>query len=80
MDAIKKRINRTSFSISANAQLLDSNCLKSLSKISPLSQVVNVNEGNLSNSESIGGLKVDFNIDKEVDLFDLAMDADQDQS
>lgn len=33
---IKKHINETFFSILANAQLLNSNCLKLPSKISPL--------------------------------------------
>lgn len=45
-----------------------------------MSQVVNANEGDLSNSESIAGLEADLNIDKGADLFDLATDADQDRS
>lgn len=79
-DEIEKCINGTSSSISANAQLSNSNCPKLPSKVSPLSQVVNANEGDLSNSESIAGSKADFNFDGEVNLFDRAMDADQDRS
>ena len=78
-DEIEKRINGTSSSTFVNAWLSNSNRPKPPSKIIPLSQVVNANEGDLSNSESIAGLEVDLDIDKGANLFDLATDANQDQ-
>ena len=44
-----------------------------------MSQVVNANKGDLSDSESIVGSKADLNIDTGADLFNLATKADQDQ-
>lgn len=79
-DEIEKRINGTSSSTFANAQLSNSNRSKPPSKVSPLSQVVNANEGDLSDSESIASSEADLDIDKGVDLFDLATDVDQDRS
>ena len=77
-DEIEKRINRTPFSTSANTQLSNNNRPKPPSKVSLLSQVVNANESDLSNSESIAGSETDLDIDEGEDLFDLATDADQD--
>lgn len=76
LDEIEKRINRTSSSTSANAWLSNSNCPKPLSKVSPLSQVINANEDDLSDSKSIAGSEADLNIDEGANLFDLATDAD----
>lgn len=78
-DEIEKRINGTSSSTSANAQLSNSNCPKPPSKVSFLSQVVNANEGDLSDSESITGSEADLNIDKGANLFNLATNADPDR-
>lgn len=78
-DEIEKRINGTPSSTSANTQLSNSNCPKPPSKVSPLSQVVNANEGDLSDSESIAGSEADLNFNEGADLFDLATDADQDR-
>lgn len=44
-----------------------------------MSQVINVNEGDLSDSKSIASPEAAFNINKEANLFDLATDADQNQ-
>ena len=74
-DKIKKRKNDT-ISISANAQLLDSNRPKALAKTSFLSQVVNA-EDKLSDSGSVAESKGEFELDKEAELFSeiLALDA-----
>lgn len=40
---------------------------------------MNGNDGDLSDTESIASLEADFNFEKAgTELFDLAMDADQD--
>ena len=79
-EEIEKRVNGTPSSISANAQLSDSNRPKALPKTSPLSQVLNA-EDDLSDAESIAGSEADFEYDEEANLFSgiLASDADQDR-
>lgn len=54
----------------------DSNCLKLLSKVSPLSKGINANEINLSNAESTVDSKAELDLDEKADLFDLAIDTD----
>ena len=75
---IQKYINGTFTSISANAQHSNNNCPKLPSKISFLSQVINANKGDLTNLESIVSSEANLNFDKGVDIFDLAIDANQD--
>lgn len=76
-DKIKKRINGTPSNTSVNTQLSNSNCLKFLFKVNSLIQVVNANEGDLSDLESIAGSEANLNFNKRADLFDLATNADQ---
>lgn len=76
-DEIEKYINGTPSSTFASTQLSNSNCSNPLSKISPLNQVINVNESDLSDVESITNSKADLDFDEGVDLFDLATDTDQ---
>ncbi len=64
---------------SANAQLLNSNCLKALPKASPLSLVHDI-EDELSNSESIAGLEGEDKLDKETDLFSRVLATEANQS
>lgn len=77
---IEKRVNGTPFSISANAQLFDSNWSKALSKTSLLRQVFNTKD-KLSDVESMARLEANFEYKKKADLFCgiLASDANQDQ-
>lgn len=77
-DEIEKRMNSTSFTL-ANAQLSDSNRPKALHKNSSLSQMLNMEEEELSDLESVAGSECDLELDEEVDLFSriLASDADQ---
>lgn len=74
MDEIKKYINKTSFSTSANAHLSNSNCPKLPSNISLLSQDVNANESDLSSGKSIASSETDLDFDQGADVIDLAID------
>ena len=65
--------------ILVNAQLLDSNRPKVLPKNSPLSQVLNVAEEKLSDSESMARSKCHLEPDEKAKLLSgiLALDVDQ---
>lgn len=65
---IEKYINEISSSILVNAQLLNSNCPKLLSKISLLNQMVNINN-DLSKLELIDKLEIDIDYDKKKTFF-----------
>lgn len=67
-DEIKKKMNSTS-SISANAHFSDSNWLKILLKNTPLSQMLNVEQEELGDLESVAGSQCNLKLDKEVDFF-----------
>ena len=57
------------FFILANAQLLKSNCLKALPKKSFLSQVLYIEEEELSDLSWVAGFEYNFQLNKEVNIF-----------
>lgn len=77
---IKKHVSGVPSNTFANTQILNNNCPQFLSKASPLNQIFNTNDDNMSNIKSIAGSEAGFDFEKaRAKLFYLAIDIDQDQ-